>query len=427
MAISLPAAPPMLARLARARPLDTANGRTSLVAALLGILVAVGPVSTDIYLPAFPVMQADLGGGPGSAQATLAIWFVGLAFGQFWQGALSDRYGRRGPLLVGTAIYTIASIGCALAPGIWSFSTFRLLAALGASASLVVPGACVRDLSDGHLAARMISRLILIMGVVPVLAPALGGLVLGFASWRSIFWASALYGLVCMLLVHRTLPETLPRDRRISLSPISMFSHTIGLVRERSFISHAMVNAAGAFVCFTYLGAAPVVFIRLFGLTPPQFGMLFGLNAMAMISASQLNGPLVQRLGGRRVLGGAILVAVAGSLLLVMLGLLHETRPLPVLLCVMLCLGALGLTGPTSTVGALARHAHHAGAASALIGTLQYTFGAAAGLLIGLMSDRTMLPMAAMMLLGCLGMLAASFYRPRPVSLGRRKPIAAPA
>ena len=119
---------------------------------------------------------------------------------------------------------------------------------------------------------------------------------LSVASWRSIFWASALYGLFCMLLVHRTLPETLPRERRISLSPISMFSHTLELVRERSFISHAMVNAAGAFVTFTYLGAAPVVFIRLFGLTPPQFGMLFGVNAMAMISASQLNGPLVQRL-----------------------------------------------------------------------------------------------------------------------------------
>ena len=163
---------------------------------LLGFLSAVGPVSTDMYLPSFPALELSLGGAPGSAQITLAAWFAGLAFGQLSQGTLSDRFGRRRPLLVGTVIYTLASIGCATAPSIPIFSAFRVLAAFGGSASVVVPRAVVRDISDGHDAARMLSKLILVMGAVPILAPALGGAVLAIASWRVIFWAASVYGVL---------------------------------------------------------------------------------------------------------------------------------------------------------------------------------------------------------------------------------------
>src|SRR5579859_2800345 len=151
--------------------------------ALLGLLSAVGPISTDMYLPAFPAIEAALGGRPGTAQVTLATWFLGLAVGQITQGSLSDRFGRRGPLIVGTGLFTVASIGCALAPDLATLSAMRLLAAIGGSASMVVPRAIVRDLSDGHAAARMMSRLVLVMGVAPILAPTLGGFVLATLGW----------------------------------------------------------------------------------------------------------------------------------------------------------------------------------------------------------------------------------------------------
>ena len=185
--------------------------------ALLGFLTAVGPVSTDMYLPAFPAIEASFGSGEGTAQITLASWFVGLAFGQITQGTLADRFGRRVPLLVGLGLYTVASMGCALAPTLWVLTAMRSVAAFGGSAGMVIPRAVVRDMADGHAAAKLMSQLMLVMGVAPILAPTLGGAVLSVASWRVIFWFGAAYGLVSMALVLGVLPETLAPPRRVRL------------------------------------------------------------------------------------------------------------------------------------------------------------------------------------------------------------------
>jgi DHA1 family bicyclomycin/chloramphenicol resistance-like MFS transporter len=160
---------------------------------LLGFLTAVGPLSTDMYLPAFPAIEAELGTRWGGVEGTLAAWFVGLAAGQMVQGTLADRLGRRPPLIAGTALYALASAGCALAPDMASLSIWRCAAAFGGAASAVIPRAVVRDLADGLAAARLMSRLMLVMGAAPVLAPSLGGLLLGAGGWRSIFWAAAAY------------------------------------------------------------------------------------------------------------------------------------------------------------------------------------------------------------------------------------------
>ena len=192
--------------------------------ALLGLLTAVGPISTDMYLPAFPAIEAALGGRPGTAQVTLATWFLGLAVGQVTQGSLADRFGRRAPLIAGTALYTLASAGCAVAPDLATLSTMRFLAALGGSASMVIPRAIVRDLADGHAAARLMSRLMLVMGVAPILAPTAGGLVLATLGWQAIFWLATLYGVACLLLVWRLLPETLPPTGRARLGAAEMLA-----------------------------------------------------------------------------------------------------------------------------------------------------------------------------------------------------------
>ena len=190
---------------------------------LLGFLTAVGPSTTDMYLPAFPAIEASFGAPPGSAQLTLAAWFAGLAIGQMTQGTLSDRFGRKRPLIVATAIYTVACLGCALAPSVQWLATFRALSALGASAGMVIPRAMVRDLAEGHAAAVLLSRLSLVMGAAPILAPTVGSAVLAFADWRGNFWIHTAYGATCWRLVVLLLPDTLPEGQALCLKQIQHF------------------------------------------------------------------------------------------------------------------------------------------------------------------------------------------------------------
>ena len=246
---------------------------------LLGVLTAVGPLSTDMYLPAFPDIEASLGGRPGTAQITLATWFAGLAIGQITQGTLADRYGRRVPLIVGTAIYTVANAGCALAPDLFTFSALRFVAALGGSAGMVIPRAIVRDLADGHAAAQLMSKLMLVMGVAPILAPTLGGLVLTVAPWHAIFWITAVYGAVCCLLVWRLLPDTLPSERRVRVGVSLLVPRFIAILRDRVFLAWTLMGGFGMFSMFAYIGGSAPVLIQRFHFTPPQYGMLFGLSA----------------------------------------------------------------------------------------------------------------------------------------------------
>jgi DHA1 family bicyclomycin/chloramphenicol resistance-like MFS transporter len=380
---------------------------------LLGFLIAVGPVSTDMYLPAFPAIEAALGGRPGTAQITLATWFAGLALGQITQGTLSDRLGRRGPLIAGTALYTLASAGCALAPNLPTLAAMRFLAAFGGSASMVIPRAVVRDLADGLAAARMMSQLILVMGVAPIIAPTLGGLVLSFAGWQAIFWIAAGYGALACVLVCLKLPETLPAGGRVRLGPGALVGRYLAIVRERSFATHALVAGFTSFALFAYLGGSPETFIVRFHLPPQHFGMLFGACAGAYILASQLNPRLLPRFGISRLLRAGVGGGLAAALGLVAFAAADVGPWWGLALCVFLSMASMGFSNPNAMVGALSRHAAHAGSASALMGTLQYALGAMSGLLVGLAADGTARPMAALMLLGSLGATAADLARPK--------------
>ncbi len=382
--------------------------------ALLGVLIAVGPVSTDMYLPAFPAIEAALGGRPGTAQLTLATWFAGLAVGQITQGALADRFGRRGPLIAGTALYTLASAGCALAPDLPTLAAMRFVAAFGGSASMVIPRAIVRDLADGHAAARLMSRLMLVMGAAPILAPSLGGLVLRVAGWQAIFWIAAVYGVLCCAAVWTILPETLPPPRRIGVGPLALAGRYALLLRDRSFVSHALIMAGTSFALFAYLGGSPDVFIAQFHLAPGRYGALFGACAAGFIAASQLNPLLLRRLGAHRLLRAGSVGAVAATLGLSVLALAGSGAWWAFAALVWLDMASAGFTNPNATVGALSRHSAHAGSASALMGTLQYVLGAISGLLVGLAADGTARPMALLMLLGAGGAALADRCRPRP-------------
>jgi DHA1 family bicyclomycin/chloramphenicol resistance-like MFS transporter len=380
---------------------------------LLGLLTAVGPVSTDMYLPAFPAIEAALGGRPGTAQITLATWFLGLAIGQVTQGTLSDRFGRRAPLIGGIAVYTAASVGCALAPDLTTLAVMRFVAAVGGSAGMVIPRAIVRDLSDGHAAARMMGQLMLVMGVAPILAPTLGGVVMDHLGWQAIFWIVAAYGGICGIIVWRVLPETLPFARRIHLGAFEQMSRYRKILVERSFITHSLVGGFAMFGLFGYLGGSPGVFIDMFHLSPGLFGMLFGGCAAAFILGTQINPRILPRFGVTRVLRTAVSTYLVATIVLCAIAIAGIGPWWAVALPVLVSMGAMGFVLPNSTVGALSRHAAHAGSASALLGTMQYCLGAVSGLVVGLLADGTARPMALLLFLGASGATIADLCRPK--------------
>ncbi len=379
----------------------------------LGLFIAVGPAATDMYLPSFPAVEASFGTAPGTAQLTLAAWFAGLAIGQITQGTLSDRFGRRRPLILGFIVFTISSIGCALAPTLGWLALFRALAAFGASAGMVISRAVVRDLADGQAAAIMMSRLVLVMGVAPILAPTIGGAILTFAHWRVIFWLLSAYGGVCAVLAWRVLPETLSSERRIRLSLAGQTARYLAIFRERTFLTHAIMGASGTFCMFAYLSGSSPVFIEGFGLSPSQFALIFGLCSCGLIAGSQLNARLMPRVGLFRMLRIISRIALAATVVLVIFAF-GGVHVLPLIVApLVVVLSCQGFSNANTSAGALSRHASHAGSAAALMGMLQFGLGAASGLLVGLLTDGTPRGMAAMMCLGATCAVVADRFRPR--------------
>lgn len=383
------------------------------LAVVLGILTAAGPISTDAYLPAFPTMERALHAAAGSAQLTLAAWFVGLACGQIVQGPWSDRHGRRIPLIAGTILFTLASAGCALSPSISVMCAFRFLAAFGASAAAVVPRAVVRDLRDGHEARRLMAQLMLVMGVVPILAPSIGGLMLTVANWRYIFWMAVGFGVVSIAIAWRVLPETLPPSRRIRVRPVDQITRYIQIAIDRTFVTNALVGCMALFALFSYLGGSPAAYVQQYHLSPAEYALAFSVNAAVFIGSAQVAVPLTQRLGVATVVrhGTTYLIGATLFLLLVaMTGIGH----LPLLMVAIgLCLAGIGTIAPIAPVAALSRHAAHAGSASALLGTLQFSLGASAAFAVGALDDGTARPLAGMMVVGALGAKLAFRLRPK--------------
>ncbi len=381
---------------------------------LLGLFIAVGPAATDMYLPAFPAVEATFGTASGTAQLTLATWFAGLAIGQITQGTLSDRFGRRIPLMIGFIVFSIGMLGCALAPSLTALAVFRAFAAFGASAGMVIARAIVRDLSEGQAAAIMMSRLMLVMGVAPILAPTLGGAILAFAQWRVIFWILLVYGCICVVVAWKILPETLPPERRIRLSLAGQASRYVMIFREKTFLTHAIMGGCSTFCMFAYLAGCSPVFEIGFGLNQSEFALIFGLCAMALIACSQLNARLLPKVGLSEMLTLIARISCCGTIVLVVVAFSGIHVLWAVIAPLVVVIGCQGFNNANSTAGALSRHAGHAGSASALMGTFQFSLGASSGLLVGLLTDGTPRGMAALMCCGMVGAVIADRFRVRP-------------
>jgi len=376
------------------------------LAYLLGFVIAVGPVSVDIYLPAFGQIAQRF--GAGVPQLTLASYFAGFAAGQLAQGLLSDRFGRRAPLIVGLLLYSLSSLGCAVASGAAEFCVFRALAAFGAAASIVVPRAMVRDLADGTLAATLMSDVLLVMSVAPVVAPVLGSLVLFFSSWRMIFVVAALYGTAGLYLVARHLPETLEPQRRTQLTTASAIRLYGSIMREPHFLVHAGIGALGMAALFAYLAGVPSVFMVDDGLSPTAFGLVLAGLGAAMIGFFRVNSWVVRHRGPVFALNVGIWIWILAGTSLSLMAWTGHTGAWSMSSALLVFSLGYSFIPSNAQVAALSRHSAHAATATSLMSTLQYVAGAIAGALIGILEDGTARPMAYLILIcGCAAALAA--------------------
>jgi MFS transporter, DHA1 family, multidrug resistance protein len=357
---------------------------------LLGSLIALGPLTIDMYLPALPAITEDLSASAAMVQLTLTGTLAGLALGQLLVGPLSDALGRRRPLLIGVAVHVVASVLCAVAPSIAVLGVLRVLQGLGAAAASVVAMAIVRDLFTGRAAATLLSRLILVMGVAPVVAPTLGGEVLRFTSWRGVFVALAVYGLVLVPLAAWTLRETLPVHRRRAFGLRPTLRTCLDLLRDRTFVGLVLVAALAMSGLFAYIAGSSFVMQEQYGLNEQAFGLVFGAGAFFLIAATQLNAYLLRRREPRELLLVAVASGAVAGLALVVVAATGIGGLVGLLVPLWLVLFAVGLALPNAPALALTRHGEAAGTAAAMLGATQFGIGALVSPLVGVLGNNAL-------------------------------------
>ncbi|MFJ1867020.1 multidrug effflux MFS transporter [Streptomyces sp. NPDC088097] len=424
-----PAAPiPLKGPGSGAAPLAAARRTGLLVTFALGGLTALPPLSMDMYLPALPQVTDALHSPAATVQLTLTACLAGMALGQLVIGPMSDKWGRRRPLLGGMVVYVLATVLCAFAPNAELLIGFRLLQGLAGSAAIVIARAVVRDLYDGVEMARFFSTLMLISGAAPIIAPLIGGQVLRFTDWRGVFVVLTVVGAALTVLVWRSLAETLPPERRQTGGMGAALRTMRGLLGDRVFAGYTLAGGFAFAVLFSYVSASPFVIQEIYGASPQQFSLLFGLNSIGLIIVGQVNGKLlVGRVSLDKALavGLAVITTASAALLLMSTGVFGEVGLVPVAAGLFVLMSAMGLVMPNTNAQALMRTPHAAGSASALLGTSSFLIGAIASPLVGIAGEDTAVPMAVVQL--TCSLLAVGVFlglcRPwRP-----RTPLAAPS
>jgi len=366
------------------------NFRTILI---LGALSAFGPLAIDFYLPAFPAMALAFGTDENHVQMTLAAYFLGLSIGQLAYGPVADRFGRRIPLLIGVGLFTLASVACAYAPNLEWLIGARFVQALGGCAGMVISRAIVSDKCDAVGSAKVFSQLMLVMGLAPILAPLLGGLLVNLSGWQSIFLALTVFSALAGLAVATGLPESMPAD--IPRQPLSGALRQYGrLLAEPLFLGYALTGGIAIAGMFAYIAGSPFIIIKLYGVAPEHFGWLFGANAAGFILVAQVNARLLAKRGPAFLLARAVWVYLAAGLTLLAVSAMHPTQLWPLLIPLFVCIASLGCISPNAAACAMNGQGARAGSASALLGCLQFSVAAGASALVGVLHDGSAVPMA---------------------------------
>lgn len=374
---------------------DTASPLRMLL--LICPLSALGSLCVDMYVPALPSISRDLNASTSATQASLTTCLIGVALGQLLIGPVSDRFGRRPPLLAGLAAFAVAAVGCALMPSIYGFLAFRFVQGLGGAAGIVTSRAIVRDLYSGPAAARFFSMLMTVVGVGPLLAPQLGAALLALGTWRTLFAVLAGTGLVLLGAAYVLLPETLPADGSRGATVAGTLRTMRSVVTNRAFVVNAVGCGIGYGAIFSYVAGAPFALENTFGLSAAMFSLAFGVNGGGLIVASHINGRLVGRIGPARLFTRGVICFAAGSVGLLVLIATHWLGLIGVLACMFLVLSSNGFIAPNAVALALEDFPRAAGSASAVLGVLQFSFGAVAAPLAGVAGPRNDLPMGISM------------------------------
>lgn len=387
-----------------ADPVIAARARTPWgMVVLLGLLTAMGPLAIDMYLPGLPMIGRDLHAGAGQTQATVSAFLAGMAIGQFFYGPASDRFGRKPSILSGVVIYTLASAACALAQSAEQLIVFRFIQALGACAGGVVARAVVRDQFSHVETARMLSLLMLVMGLAPILAPLGGGLLLNFAGWRFIFGFMTLFGVAVGIAAALRLKESRSEETRLQARSETPLRAYLALTRERRLMGYAAVGALNGATLFTYIAASPELLIETYKVPAAQFGWVFGVNAAGIIGANQVNRFLLRRFTTDTILARANLCAIGFGLLLTVAAFTGLGERWSVLPLLFLLLSTHGFVQGNAMAGALSVDPRRAGSISAMMGTVSFGAGALASMASGVLHDGTPRPMAAVMLICVIG------------------------
>lgn len=352
---------------------------------ILSALMAFTSLSTDIYLPAMPVMAKEL---QGNAELTITGFLIGFCLAQLIWGPISDRFGRRPPLIIGMVLFIIGSAGCALSTDITQIVFWRVFQALGACTGPMLARAMIRDLFSRTRAAQMLSTLTIVMAIAPVVGPLLGGQMIKFTSWHAIFWLLTAIG-VFMLLSLYWLPETLPLERRVSTSLSGAFRTYYRLLSNVNFMKFTLCLTFYYVAIYAFIAGSPFVYITYFHIDPQHYGWLFAVNIVGVMGLSAVNRRLVQHYPLETLLKGAVLVAATASFVLAVATKLNVGGMALIAFAIFILFSMNGIIAATATAAALDAAPNAAGSASALIGSLQYGSGIISSLLLAMFSDGT--------------------------------------
>lgn len=384
------------------------NARTRLwLTVFLGVMTAIAPLSTDMYLPALPEVQVDFGVSTSLVQMTLTMTMLGMALGQIFAGPLSDLYGRRMPLFIGMLVFIGATLGCVLAADIHLFLFFRFCAGFAGASGIVIARAIARDVCEGAELTRFFAILMMVNGFAPIIAPVIGGQILLFADWSATFVLLTLIGILLAgaTLIYR---ETLPKEER-SANMTDSLKKFPALLRDRYFLGHCLLQCFvfGAF--FSYLSGSSFIFQNIYGVSAQVYSIIFAVIGAGLLLAGILPARLAGRVPDIVMLKYAVLVPLCGSVLL-LAGFVFSAPIAAILVILFVIVVPLSVMGAASFSLALSRQGRNAGSASALIGCFSMLLGACMMPVVGIAGDHTALPMGIIMLTGY-GLGTLVFYR----------------
>ena len=369
---------------------------------MLGSLMVVGPLSIDMYLPALPAIGASLHARADMVQVTASSFFIGIAVGQLFYGPLSDRFGRRPLLLIGFALYALASLFCALAPTIEALIAFRVLQALGGCAGMVMSRAVVRDRFQANEVLHVLSLMMLVMGIAPMLAPLVGGWVLLVAEWRWIFGVQVVFASAVWLAVFLRLPESRSEATAAQARGENPLRAYAALLSQPRLVGYILAGASSGAALFTYIACSPDIIISLYHVPPVYFGWVFGVNALGLIGATQVNARLARRYSPDLILSWALIAALVAGMVMLACASTGFLGMWGVLVPMFLVMTSLGFTQGNTAAAALSVDATRSGATAALMGASSFAAGSVFSALAGWFRDGTARPMAAVIALSML-------------------------